>query len=158
MSDAMEIMLLSILSPELQCTWQLTGAQEALLTTAVFAGMAVSSNVWGLLFDKYGRRFGLLFFAVISAYFGSLSALSPSYEWILVLRFIVGLGLGATPQSMTYYSEFLPTKSRGQCLLAIALLWALGSVLEAVLAIIIIPTLGWRWLVAISSPPLWGFA
>lgn len=33
MADAMEMMILAILSPALHCSWQLTGLQEAAITT-----------------------------------------------------------------------------------------------------------------------------
>jgi MFS family permease len=34
--------------------------------------------------------------------------------------------------------------------------WSIGSILEAALAWIIIPTIGWRWLVFVSAVPLIG--
>nr|KAG5690087.1 hypothetical protein BaRGS_016395 [Batillaria attramentaria] len=56
MADAMEMMILAILSPALHCDWQLTGFQEAAITTVVFAGMMSSSGIWGSICDKYGRK------------------------------------------------------------------------------------------------------
>ncbi|KAK0058870.1 putative transporter svop-1 Synaptic vesicle 2-related protein [Biomphalaria pfeifferi] len=157
MTDAMELMLMSILAPILKCSFQLTSVQEALLTTSVFVGMCITANFWGIIADKYGRKPVLLMFAALSGYFGILCSLSPNFWWILGLRFIVGCGLGATPQSMTYYSEFLPTKSRGTCLMAIAVMWAVGASLQAALALVVMPTLGWRWLLGLSSIPLFLF-
>ncbi|CAL1543901.1 unnamed protein product [Lymnaea stagnalis] len=158
MADAMEMMLLSILAPVLKCTWKLSGLQEAILTASVFFGMGLTSNFWGILSDKYGRKPVLLLFASFTGYFGILSSLSPNYWWILATRFVVGCGLGATPQAMTYYSEFLPTKFRGPCMFAIAIMWAVGSCLEAALALVVMDTLGWRWLLGISSLPLLAFS
>ena len=36
--------------------------------------------------------------------------------------------------------------------------WALGTVFEVLLAILVMPTLGWRWLLALSTVPLLIFA
>lgn len=36
--------------------------------------------------------------------------------------------------------------------------WALGTVFEVLLAIVVMPTLGWRWLLALSTIPLFIFA
>jgi hypothetical protein len=36
--------------------------------------------------------------------------------------------------------------------------WALGACFEVVLAIIIMPSLGWQWLLALSTIPLLAFA
>jgi hypothetical protein len=36
--------------------------------------------------------------------------------------------------------------------------WALGACFEVLLALIIMPTLGWQWLLALSTIPLLAFA
>ena len=56
MADAFEIMLLSILAPELLCIWHLERWQEALITTIVFVGYLISSPLWGKFCDKFGRK------------------------------------------------------------------------------------------------------
>lgn len=56
MADAMEMMILSILSPALYCEWEITVVQQAMITTCVFSGMMLSSTVWGKVCDRFGRR------------------------------------------------------------------------------------------------------
>ncbi|XP_014674862.1 PREDICTED: synaptic vesicle 2-related protein-like [Priapulus caudatus] len=58
MADAMEMMILSILSPALHCDWRLTEFERATITTVVFCGMMASSGFWGYICDKYGRKAG----------------------------------------------------------------------------------------------------
>lgn len=36
--------------------------------------------------------------------------------------------------------------------------WAVGTVFEVLLAILVMPTLGWRWLLGLSTIPLFIFA
>lgn len=36
--------------------------------------------------------------------------------------------------------------------------WAIGTVFEVLLAILVMPTLGWRWLLGLSTIPLFIFA
>ena len=57
------------------------------------------------------------------------------------------------PQSVTLYAEFLPTKQRGKCVVLLDCFWALGACLEVILAMLVMPTLGWRWLLALSALP-----
>lgn len=154
MADAMELTLLSIISPEVRCMWKLSSWQEAFITTIVFVGMGVSSAWWGRICDSHGRRVGLLLTAVWTTYFGFLSGLAPGYHWLLILRALTGFGIGGAPQSVTLYSEFLPVKSRARCIMAVEVFWAIGTVLEVFLALIIMPTLGFRWLLIISAVPL----
>ena len=55
---------------------------------------------------------------------------------------------------VTLYSEFLPSKQRAKCLVLTEVFWALGSCFEVLLALFVMPTLGWRWLLGLSSIPL----
>uniref|UniRef100_A0A7N6AUH5 Major facilitator superfamily (MFS) profile domain-containing protein n=1 Tax=Anabas testudineus TaxID=64144 RepID=A0A7N6AUH5_ANATE len=152
--DAMEMMILSILGPQLHCEWMLPGYQVALITSVVFVGMGISSPVWGNVSDRYGRKVGLTICMCWSLYYGLLSAFTPVYSWLLVLRGLVGIGIGGAPQSVTLYSEFLPVKARGICIMLIAAFWAIGAVFEVLLALWIMPTLGWRWLLGLSTIPM----
>ncbi|KAL7836454.1 hypothetical protein AOLI_G00277380 [Acnodon oligacanthus] len=158
MADAMEMMILSILAPQLHCEWRLPSWEVALLTSVVFIGMMISSSLWGNISDKYGRKTGLKMSVLWTLFYGILSAFAPIYGWILFLRALVGFGIGGAPQSVTLYAEFLPMQSRASCILLIEVFWALGTVFEVLLAILVMPTLGWRWLLALSTIPLFIFA
>ncbi|KAL1458080.1 hypothetical protein WDU94_008254 [Cyamophila willieti] len=158
MADSMEMTILSILSPALHCDWQITRYQQALTTTIVFMGMMLSSTFWGYVSDRYGRKQALTLCAVLLFYYGILSSLAPSYTWILFLRGLVGFAIGCVPQSVTLYAEFLPSKQRAKCVVLLDCFWALGACFEVLLALIVMPTLGWKWLLALSTAPLLAFA
>ena len=87
-------------------------------------------------------------------YFGLLTSLSPSYGWLLAVRFCVGFCIGGAPQAVTYYSEFLPIRFRSPCIILLEFAWAVGSCFEALLAFLVMDTLGWRYLVAFSALPV----
>jgi MFS family permease len=90
--------------------------------------------------------------------YGLLSAVAPSLGWLLLLRGLVGFAIGCVPQSVTLYAEFLPTKQRGKCVVLLDCFWALGACFEVVLAMAVVPNLGWRWLLGLSAAPLFVFA
>ncbi|XP_071789643.1 synaptic vesicle 2-related protein-like isoform X2 [Asterias amurensis] len=154
MADAFEIMLLSILAPELLCIWHLERWQEALITTIVFVGYLISSPLWGKFCDKFGRKTGLICCSSVILYFGLLSAATPNYMWLLIMRGMVGFGIGGASQTVTLYSEFLPAKTRGFCIVFLEIFWVLGVVFEVLLGMIVMPTLGWRYLLLFSAIPL----
>ncbi|XP_070204759.1 synaptic vesicle 2-related protein-like isoform X2 [Littorina saxatilis] len=158
MADAMEMMILAILSPAVHCIWQLTSFQEALITTVVFFGMMSSSGLWGSICDKYGRKTELIMCSLVTFYFGILSAFSPSFIWLLILRGLVGVGIGGAPQAVTLYAEFLPSKSRATCVTLVEIFWAVGACFEVLLALLVMPSLGWQWLLGFSAIPLLIFA
>ncbi|XP_041456544.1 synaptic vesicle 2-related protein-like isoform X1 [Lytechinus variegatus] len=154
MADAFEIMLVSVLSDKLKCEWDLLPYQQAIITTIVFSGYFLGAPLWGLMGDKFGRKVTLLLCSFYIFYFGFLSSFSPNLTWLLILRGLVGMSLGGTSQAVVILAEFLPSKSRGSCLVFIEAFWVIGVLLEISLALLVIPTLGWRYLLVFSSVPL----
>lgn len=68
-SEAMEMMLLSFVGPAVQHKWGLSSHQESLITSVVFIGMLVGAYSWGMVSDKYGRRWQYHHFIVSSFLF-----------------------------------------------------------------------------------------
>lgn len=153
-AEAMEMMLLSFVGPAVQVEWQLTGREESLIASVVFGGMMIGAYSWGALSDAKGRRVGFFATAVLTFAAGLLSAISPNYGVLILLRGLVGVGLGGGPVVSAWFMEFVPSANRGLWMVVISLFWTLGSILEASLAWLVMPTLGWRWLLGLSSVPL----
>ncbi|XVF74908.1 hypothetical protein PTKIN_Ptkin13bG0148000 [Pterospermum kingtungense] len=152
-SEAMEMMLLSFIGPAVQTLWGLSSHEESLITSVVFVGMLVGAYSWGVVSDKHGRRKGFLITALVTSGAGFLSSLSPNYLSLLILRCLVGLGLGGGPVLCSWFLEFIPAPSRGTWMVVFQGFWTVGTVFEASLAWFIMPRLGWRWLLAFSSLP-----
>ncbi|KAK1335103.1 hypothetical protein QTO34_004683 [Cnephaeus nilssonii] len=152
-AEAMEIMLIAVVSPVIRCEWQLENWQVALVTTMVFFGYMVFSIIFGLLADRYGRWKILLVSFLWGAYFSLLTSFSPSYIWFVFLRMMVGCGVSGHSQGLIIKTEFLPTKYRGYMLPLSQVFWLAGSLLIIGLASVVIPTIGWRWLIRIASIP-----
>ena len=60
--------------------------------------MMISSTFWGKLSDRFGRKRALIISGIFLFFYGFLSTFSPSYGWILCLRFMVGFNIGCVPQ------------------------------------------------------------
>ncbi|XP_063106631.1 putative transporter SVOPL isoform X1 [Cavia porcellus] len=151
--EAMEIMLIAVVSPVIRCEWHLENWQVAFVTTMVFFGYMVSSILFGLLADRYGRWKILLISFLWGAYFSLLTSFAPSYIWFVFLRTMVGCGVSGHAQGLIIKTEFLPTKYRGYMLPLSQVFWLAGSLLIIGLASVVIPTIGWRWLIRIASIP-----
>ncbi|XP_016017392.2 putative transporter SVOPL isoform X1 [Rousettus aegyptiacus] len=152
-AEAMEIMLIAVVSPVIRCEWQLENWQVALVTTMVFFGYMIFSILFGLLADRYGRWKILLISFLWGAYFSLLTSFSPSYIWFVFLRTMVGCGVSGHAQGLIIKTEFLPTKYRGYMLPLSQVFWLVGSLLIIGLASVVVPTIGWRWLIRIASIP-----
>ncbi|EIE20417.1 MFS general substrate transporter [Coccomyxa subellipsoidea C-169] len=153
-ADAVEMMLLSFLGPAVRCEWGISPSAESLITSIVFCGTMLGAYGWGVLGDAKGRRVGFAATAAFTFAFGILSAASPNYLSLVVLRGLMGVGLGGAPVAFALFLELVPSSKRGVLMVALQSFWTVGSMLEAALAWAILTDWGWRWLVAISSLPL----
>lgn len=145
--DAMDVGLISFIIAQLAVEWQLTTTETSWIASAGFVGMAIGASVGGLLADRFGRRH---VFALTLLLFGlatGASALVGSLAILLVLRVIVGLGLGAElPVASTYMSEFAPPRIRGRIIVLLEAFWAVGWTASALIGYFVVPLdNGWRW-------------
>ncbi|GAB2836942.1 MFS transporter [Microbacterium insulae] len=154
--DAMDVGLISFVIAALAVQWQLQPQETAWIASVGFIGMAVGASVGGLLADRFGRR---SVFAVTLLVYGlatGASALVGGLVALLILRFIVGLGLGAElPVASTYVSEFAPARMRGRLIVFLEAFWAVGWTAAALIGYFVIPAseAGWRWAFALGALP-----
>ncbi|XP_056133731.1 putative transporter SVOPL [Lampris incognitus] len=151
--EAMEIMLLAVVSPEIRCEWRLDDWQVALVSTVVFLGFMVCGVLSGYMADRYGRWKVVFGGFVWSAYFSLLTSFSPSYGWFVFLRTMVGCGVAGVSQGFVLKTEFIPAKYRASLLPLASIFWMFGSMLIIILGMTVVPTLGWRWMIRLSVAP-----
>jgi len=156
-ADAMEVIIIAFVIPAVITEWQLTTAQAGFIGTAIFIGMLVGAWFWGIITDRIGRKPSFQLTVLVDSVFGFLSALSPAYIWLVILRGITGFGVGGTlPVDYSIFSEYLPKRHRGRYLVLLESFWALGTIVAAALAWLIVPHMpngGWRVLLAVSAVP-----
>ncbi|GLJ11194.1 hypothetical protein SUGI_0146190 [Cryptomeria japonica] len=152
-AEAMEMMLLSFVGPAVHSEWGLTPGQESMITSVVFVGMMVGAALWGILSDLKGRKYGFFVTSVITFVAGFLSAFSPNYLALVCTRCFVGIGLGGGPVLSSWFLEFIPSANRGFWMVVFQVFWTIGTIIEASLAWIVMPKLGWRLLLGLSSGP-----
>uniref|UniRef100_A0A3P8UGA2 SVOP-like n=1 Tax=Amphiprion percula TaxID=161767 RepID=A0A3P8UGA2_AMPPE len=151
--EAMEIMLLAVVSPEIRCEWRLDDWQVALVSTMVFLGFMVCGVLGGYVADRYGRWKVVFGGFIWSAYFSLLTSFAPSYGWFIFLRSMVGCGVAGVSQGFVLKTEFIPAKHRAFLLPLATIFWMTGSMLIIILGMLVVPTLGWRWMIRISVTP-----
>lgn len=154
--DAMDVGLISFVITVLVSEWSLTGEQASWIASAGFVGMAVGATLGGLLADRLGRRSVFALTLLIYGVATGASALVGGLALLLVLRFFVGLGLGAElPVASTYVSEFAPARMRGRLIVILEAFWAVGWTAAALIGFFVIPNVdeGWRWAFAIGAIP-----
>jgi putative MFS transporter len=154
--DAMDVGLISFVMAALAVEWALSPTTLGWIGSIGFVGMALGAALGGLLADKIGRRQVFALTLLVYGLATGASALATGVAMLIVLRFIVGLGLGAElPVASTLVSEFAPRKIRGRVVVALEAFWALGWIMAALVGYLLIPNLdnGWRWALAIGIVP-----
>ena len=154
--DAMDVGLISFVIAALSVQWQLAPTEASWIASAGFAGMAIGASVGGLLADRFGRRHVFALTLLVYGVATGASALVGGLAALLVLRFVVGLGLGAElPVASTYVSEFAPARMRGRLIVFLEAFWAVGWTAAALIGYLVVPSSadGWRWAFALGAIP-----
>ncbi|KRL59309.1 MFS transporter [Latilactobacillus fuchuensis] len=152
--DAMDVGLLSFVIAALAKEWQLNSSQMGLIGSISSVGMAIGAVVFGILADKIGRKNSLLCSLLLFSIGNGISAFSTSLSLFLVLRLLVGAGLGGElPVASTLISENTPAETRGRAVVLLESFWAAGWLVASLLAYFVIPTWGWRVVLLITSLP-----
>ncbi|AQP52335.1 MFS transporter [Tessaracoccus flavescens] len=154
--DAMDVGLISFIIAVLGQQWGLSATEKSWIASIGFVGMALGASFGGLLADRFGRRHIFAITLLIYGIATGASALVGGLALLLVLRFFVGLGLGAElPVASTYVSEFAPARIRGRLIVILEAFWAVGWTASAVIGYFVIPAsdAGWRWAFAIGAVP-----
>jgi len=122
-----------------------TMGQNAQFVSATFLGMMLGSFLTGFLGDKYGRRFTYQANLAIFGLASIAAAFAPSMGVLILLRFIIGVGLGA--ENVVGYStltEFIPPQARGKWLGVMSVFVVSGLPAAGLVGTLIIPRFGWR--------------
>ncbi|MFX0539440.1 MFS transporter [Ornithinimicrobium sp. Y1847] len=154
--DAMDVGLISFVGLAIATQWDLTRTEQSWLLTIGFVGMALGATFGGMLADRYGRRTVFAATLVIYGLATGASALVTGLAMLLLLRFVVGVGLGAElPVASTLVSELSPTRIRGRLVVILESFWALGWILAALIGFFVVPASedGWRWAFALGMVP-----
>jgi MFS family permease len=154
MADALEVNLLTYLSVCASSEWNLSDQQQASIASVVFAGIIVGSLFWGFVADRYGRRTTFILVSVIITSGGFLTGAVPSYSWLIVLRSLVGFGIGGANVPFDLLAEFMPSKQRGHFLIYIEYFWTLGAAFVTGLAWLFLNKYGWRTLSILTAIPV----
>jgi putative MFS transporter len=110
-----EIFLSSTISTTLKTQYNLDGTALKLLLASTFLGMFIGSAVLGRLADRIGRRRAFLFNLIWFSVWTLIGAFSPNPWFLVVTRFMAGVGVGAEyPVADAYLSDVLPKDHRGR--------------------------------------------
>ncbi|MEA0552641.1 MFS transporter [Lysinibacillus irui] len=152
--DAMDVGILSFVIAALAADWGLTPSQSGWIGSINSIGMAVGALFFGVFADKVGRKQIFMWTLVLFSVASGLSAFTTSLTAFLILRFLVGMGLGGElPVASTLVSESVAAKERGRVVVLLESFWAAGWLIAALISYFVIPTWGWRVALILTALP-----
>lgn len=140
-------------------SWGLTAQGTAQLGIASTTGIIVGAALAGRLIDRYGRKVVLLWGVTLFSLFSALCAVSADVGWIMAMRVLGGLALGAVfPIPYLMLSELLGTRSRARMIAAASAVLALSYLIPQAAALVMVDhlpvDLAWRILFLIGGLPI----
>lgn len=129
------------------------GSQFGVSTEA--ASVAISTGLVGYVLgayadstiaDVWGRRVSLIISVALVTVGSLLTAFSPSLGWLVLWRFVAGLGIGAEIASVSsYLGEVSPARLRGRYTSWATTAGFVGVAATPLIGLLLVPNFSWGW-------------
>src|SRR5438067_7893844 len=158
-TDAYDLFIIGVALAILKPLWHLNSLEVSLLGSTSLIAAAFGAFIFGRLADHVGRRAIYGHTLIVLAIGAVASALAPNILWLLIFRFILGLGIGGDyPLSATLMSEYANRRDRGKLITMVFSMQGLGLILGPLVAIVLLLSginhdLVWRIMPALGAVP-----
>lgn len=143
--DGFDVLAISFASPGIAADWGINRAQLGIVLSMELIGMAVGSILLGGIADRFGRRptiIGCLMAMTIGMFFAGLA---NSIYFLLLVRFITGLGIGGMLASINaIVAEYSSAKYKNLCVMLMAAGFPLGAITGGSVASLLLVHFDWR--------------
>src|SRR5918998_599617 len=126
--------------------FELTSFLEGIIVSFLLVGAMVGALSGGPLSDRIGRRPTTLLAAIIFGWGAVAVAFAPSVAFIILGRFLLGLGVGLASMIVPLYiAEIAPASRRGALVSLNQLMITIGILLSYIVGVLFTPIEGWRY-------------
>ncbi|GCE24896.1 MFS transporter [Dictyobacter alpinus] len=159
LTDAYDLFIIGVVTSILKDTWHITSLETSLLSSVALLASVLGAVVFGRIADTMGRKFIYGYELLVLAIGAIASALAPNVIWLLIFRFILGVGIGGDyPVSSTLMSEYANRKDRGKLITFVFSTQALGLIIGPLLTYILLQSgidkeLTWRLILGAGAIP-----
>lgn len=143
--DGFDTQSIAFTGPAIADDFGFEATDMAPVITASTIGMVIGAMTLGTMGDRIGRRKTLVYALVVIGVFSFIAAFSTALWQIVLLRFLIGIGMGgATPALLALSAEFAPLRLRGTVMTITLLGLPGGAMIGGLVAAAWLPILGWR--------------
>ncbi|WP_284285403.1 MFS transporter [Alicyclobacillus fastidiosus] len=124
----------------------LTASQASIPITASLLGYIVGAWINSNLADVIGRKQAILSATLLFTIGCIATTFSFSLWWMIIWRFITGMGIGAEIAAISaYIGELAPASLRGRYTAMANIFSMVGQGLVPIIALILVPNFNWGW-------------
>lgn len=152
--DAFDFFLLIVVVPHVAKDFGKSVQEIAVAVTLTLLMRPVGALLFGYFADRYGRRIPLMVDVALFSVLELLTALSPNFTVLLILRALFGIAMGGEwGLGAALTMETLPAKSRGIFSGILQEGYAVGNLLAGLALALLYSTIGWRGMFVIGVLP-----
>lgn len=145
--EGFDLQSMGLAGPQMIPELGLTKAQFGLAASLAPGGLLVGSIVGGRLADRIGRKLVLVYSVLLYGVFSFGTALVHSYESLLLMRILVGIGLGgAFPNLVALSAEAAGPERRSTMISIMYAGLPMGTVFGTSALLLIGDAFQWRWI------------
>jgi AAHS family 4-hydroxybenzoate transporter-like MFS transporter len=142
--DGYDAQIIGYVISTLARLWQVDRSSFGPVLSAGFLGLLVGAFACGLLADRFGRKRIIVACTLVFGGFSLLTVIAWSFESLLVLRFLTGLGIGgAVPNSIALIAEYAPKRRRATMTTLLGAGVSIGAASAGLLTASLLARFGW---------------
>ena len=161
-TDAYDLFVISTVATLVATQWRLSTLQTSWVTGSAILGACFGAFIFGRLADVFGRKKVYTIVAGIMIVGALASAVAPGFIWLVIARFVLGLGIGGDyPVSAVLMSEYSNRKDRGRLVGMVFSMQALGLIVGPLVGLVLLSSginheLTWRIMLGLGAIPAAG--
>ncbi len=161
-TDAYDLFVIATVAAIVAVQWHLSTIQTSWVSASAILGAFVGATLFGRVADVLGRKRVYVAVACIMIVGAVASAVAPGFIWLVVARFVLGLGIGGDyPVSAVLMSEYSNRDDRGRMVGMVFSMQALGLIVGPLVALVLLASgLGhdatWRIILGLGAVPAAG--
>ncbi|HZR76806.1 MFS transporter [Bradyrhizobium sp.] len=152
--DAFNALSIAFVLPILVPLWHITPPEIGILIGASYVGQIIGAFAFSWGAERYGRIPCAAAATAIYAVLSLACAAAWSFNVLLVLRFVQGIGVGGEmPVAATYISELSKARGRGRFFLLYEMIFPIGLMATGQVGAWLVPLMGWQIMFLIGGIP-----
>jgi len=158
-TDAYDLFVIGTVAAIVTTQWHLSTTKTSWVTGAALLGAVAGAFLFGRIADVLGRKSVYALVAAIMIVGALASAFSPDFLFLVMARFVLGLGIGGDyPVSAVLMSEYSNRRDRGRLVGMVFSMQALGLIVGPLVGLALLSSgvaqaLSWRLLLGLGAVP-----